>query len=163
MGARHSAGILLFRSAQDGTLQVLLGHMGGPFWAGRDDAAWSIPKGELEPDEEPVAAARREFAQELGMPVPDGELLTLGSVRQRGGKLVSVWALRGDLDPDRIRPGTFTLQWPPRSGRMAEFPEIDVAAWLDVERARRCLVAGQRPFLDRLLEHLQRAVEPSGG
>lgn len=146
---KTSAGILLFRQGQS-DIEVLLGHMGGPFWARKDDGAWSIPKGEYEPPEDAAAAARREFTEELGLPVPPGELIDLGSVTQPHGKIVTVWALAGDLDPGAIEPGTFELEWPPRSGRRQQFPEIDRAAWFDLDGATPKLVNGQRPFLDRL-------------
>lgn len=146
-----SAGILLHRDGPDGP-EVLLGHMGGPFWARKDDHAWSIFKGEYDPAaEDPADAARREFTEETGLPLPDGELVDLGEVRQSGGKRVVAYALRGDLDPDAIVPGTFTLEWPPRSGRTQEFPEIDRAAWFGVDAARAKLVKAQAAFLDRLL------------
>lgn len=148
---KRSAGILLFRGTGP-DLEVLLGHMGGPFWAAKDERAWTVPKGEYEPDETPVAAARREFQEELGLPPPDGELLPLDSVRQSGGKLVTVWALAGDLDPERVTPGTFTMEWPKGSGRIQEFPELDRAAWFDLDTARRKIVAAQEPFLDGLEE-----------
>lgn len=151
--ARHSAGILLFRRGA-GRLEVLIAHMGGPFWAAKDAAAWSVPKGELDPGEEPLAAARREFAEELGLPVPAGDPLPLGEVRQRSGKVVTVWALEGDLDPADVVPGTFEMEWPPRSGRRALFPEVDRVEWCDLDTARDRLVAGQRPFLDRLAQRL---------
>jgi len=125
--------------------------MGGPLWARRDERAWSIPKGEPEPDEELLATARREFAEELGLPVPDAEPVPLGEVRQSGGKVVTAWAVRGDLDVTAVRPGTFSMQWPPRSGRTQEFPEVDRAAWFTPQVAREKLVAGQVPLLDRLL------------
>ncbi|QLY30264.1 NUDIX domain-containing protein [Nocardia huaxiensis] len=154
MSLRYSAGVLLFRRSPD--LQVLIGHMGGPLWAKKDASAWSIPKGEYEPGvEEPRLAAAREFAEELGLPVPDGEWIDLGEVvygSGRGRKQVAVWAVQGDLDPDQVVPGTFEMEWPPRSGRIGVFPEIDRAAWFDPETAREKLGAGQRPFLDRLLE-----------
>ncbi len=151
---RHSAGILLFRGPDgaDGPIEVLLGHMGGPFWARRDAGAWSVVKGEYGADEPAVEAARREFREELGLPVPEGELLPLGDTRQSGGKVVTVWALRGDLDPALVVPGTFTMEWPKGSGRLREFPEIDRVAWLDLERAREKIVTAQRVFLDRLAE-----------
>lgn len=152
MAARKSAGLLVFRRSAGG-VEVLLGHMGGPFWARREDGAWTVPKGEYA-EEDPVGAARREFAEELGMPAPPGELLDLGSVRQSGGKVVSVWAVEGDLDPDAAVSNTFTLEWPPRSGRLEEFPELDRVAWLDLADARVRLVKGQVPFLDRLVERL---------
>ncbi|HVW40318.1 MAG TPA: NUDIX domain-containing protein [Amycolatopsis sp.] len=148
---KRSAGILLYRW-NNGAIEVLLGHMGGPFWARRDAGGWSVPKGEYEPDEAPQAAARREFQEELGLPVPDGDLVDLGEVRQSGGKVVTVWALEGSLDPAAVVPGTFEMEWPKGSGRMREFPEIDRAAWFDVEEARAKIVKSQAPFLDRLAE-----------
>jgi predicted NUDIX family NTP pyrophosphohydrolase len=148
--SKRSAGILLFRRTDGGQVEVFLGHMGGPFWARRDTAAWSVVKGEYEGDEEPQAAARREFEEELGLPLPDGELIALGEARQAGGKVVTVWALEADLDPARVVPGTFTMEWPRGSGRRQEFPEIDRAAWLGLPEAREKLVTGQRVFLDRL-------------
>lgn len=135
-------------------MEVLLGHMGGPFWARRDAGAWSVPKGEYEPDEEPLAAARREFQEELGLPVPAGDLVELGSVTQSGGKVVTVWAVEADLDPGEVTPGTFTMEWPKGSGRVAEFPEIDRAAWFDLRDAGERIVAAQREFLDRLASRL---------
>jgi len=150
--ATLSAGILLYRYADDGGLEVLLGHMGGPLWAHREDAAWSAPKGEYLADEEPEIAARREFVEELGLPVPDGPLRELGEVRQPSGKRLTLWALQADLDVDAVRPGTFSLEWPPKSGRYQDFPELDRVAWADLDVARGRLVKGQRPFLDRLVE-----------
>ena len=135
-------------------MEVLLGHMGGPFWARKDAGAWSIPKGEYVAGEEPFEVAQREFLEELGSPVPASSFLPLGEVRQSGGKVLTVWAAEGDLDVTTAVSNTFTLEWPPRSGRMQEFPEIDRAAWLPVERARELLVKGQVPLLDRLLEQL---------
>ncbi|GHF86989.1 putative NUDIX family NTP pyrophosphohydrolase [Amycolatopsis bartoniae] len=151
MTARQSAGILLYRK-ENGELQVLLGHMGGPFWARKDAGGWSLPKGEYEPDEAPEAAARREFAEELGLPVPEGELVDLGAVRQSGGKVVTVWALAGDLDPAQVVPGTFEMEWPKGSGRLQEFPEMDRFAWFTLTEAREKLLKSQQPFLDRLAE-----------
>ncbi len=145
--ARRSAGVLLYRRTPD--LQVLLGHMGGPFWARRDEGAWSIPKGEYGDDEEPLAAARREFAEELGSPVPSAALLPLGELRA-GSKVLTVWAAEGDLDADAVVSGTFPLEWPPRSGRVQHFPEVDRAAWFGLAEARGRLVRGQVPYLDRL-------------
>ena len=149
----HSAGILLHRPGPTGRL-VLLGHMGGPFWARKDAGAWSIPKGEHGPDEDPLAVAHREFEEEMGSPVPAAELVPLGSVRQSGGKVLTVWAGEGDLDATAARSNTFSLEWPPRSGRLQEFPEIDRAAWLPVGVAREKLVRGQVAYLDRLMEQL---------
>jgi predicted NUDIX family NTP pyrophosphohydrolase len=148
-----SAGLLLYRTGPAGTA-LLLGHMGGPYWAGKDDGAWSIPKGEHGADEQPERAAVREFIEELGSPPPDGPLVPLGSVRQRGGKQVTVFALEADFDAEHISPGTFELEWPPRSGRRRSFPEIDRAAWFDPDAARRKLVAAQAEFVDRLLDKL---------
>jgi predicted NUDIX family NTP pyrophosphohydrolase len=145
-----SAGILLYR-VRDDVQEVLLVHPGGPFWARKDAGAWSIPKGEHGEDEDPVACARREFEEELGVPAPAAEELTeLGSVRQRSGKRVTAWAARGDLDPDAIRSNTFTLEWPPRSGTFREFPEVDRAAWLPLDQAREKINPAQAEFLDRL-------------
>lgn len=151
-----SAGLLLHRPAPGGAgdIELLLGHMGGPFWARKDDRAWSIPKGEHPPEEDPRTAAVREFVEELGSAPPAGELRDLGSVRQRGGKVVTVFAVAGDFDAEHIVSNEFTLQWPPRSGRVQSFPEIDRAAWFDPDTARRKLVAGQVEFVDRLLAAL---------
>src|SRR6184192_2442889 len=126
----QSAGLLLYRM-RDGVAEVLLVHPGGPFWKKRDEGAWSIPKGEIEPDETPLEVARREFREELGSDAPDGELMPLGSVRQAGGKVVQAWAASGDLDPAAIRSMTFEMEWPPRSGRTQAFPEVDKDAWFD--------------------------------
>jgi predicted NUDIX family NTP pyrophosphohydrolase len=146
---RRSAGILLFREARAGA-EVLLVHPGGPFWAKRDLGAWSIPKGEYDDGEDALAAARREFEEELGAPAPDGSPVDLGEVRQRGGKVVVAWALEGDLDPATVRSNTFTIEWPPRSGTMKEFPEIDRAEWFALDEARERILPAQAPFLDRL-------------
>jgi len=153
--ARRSAGILLFRRADGGSgeLEVLLVHPGGPFWARRDVGAWSVPKGEVDPGEEELACALRELREETGSSfddVPERELLALGEVRQRSGKVVSAWALERDLDADAIVSSTFELEWPPRSGRVQAFPEVDRAAWLALPAARTKLLPAQVPFLDRL-------------
>jgi predicted NUDIX family NTP pyrophosphohydrolase len=152
VASRRSAGLLLYRVDPDG-VRVLLGHMGGPFWSRKDDAAWSIPKGELVDGEDPSAAAAREFTEELGLPAPDGERHPLGDVRT-GSKTITVWAVEGDLDVGRVVPGTFTLEWPPRSGRQQQFPELDRAEWLDLDTARAKLVTSQRPLIDRLVDLL---------
>ncbi|MFJ3656436.1 NUDIX domain-containing protein [Streptomyces nigra] len=149
---RRSAGLLLFRRTDAGP-EVLLGHMGGPYFARRDAGAWTVPKGEYAPDEPAWDAARREFQEELGLPPPDGEAVPLGEVRQAGGKTVTVWAVEADLDPAAVVPGTFTMEWPPRSGRTQEFPELDRVAWLPLDRARELIVKAQAAFLDRLAEH----------
>lgn len=154
--AKHSAGILVFRQTADG-VEVLLGHMGGPFWARKDDGAWSVVKGECEPHEEPVAAARREFQEELGLPAPAVDLIDLGTVKQSGGKTVTVWGAESDLDPESIVPGTFELEWPPKSGQLREFPEVDRVSWFDLPTAATKIVKAQRPFLDRLRERAQHA------
>lgn len=154
MADKRSAGIVLFRQRSGAAVEVLLGHMGGPFWARRDAGAWSIPKGEYPAEEEPQAAARREFEEELGLPMPAGDLLELGVARQSAGKVVTAWAVRGDLDPDRVVPGTFTMQWPRGSGQMREFPEIDRVAWFSLDEAKEKIVTGQRVLLDRLATRL---------
>jgi predicted NUDIX family NTP pyrophosphohydrolase len=151
--ASRSAGILLYRSANGGT-EVLLVHPGGPLWARKDAGAWSIPKGEYEDGEDPRSCALREFEEETGTALPPGELIELGSVRQKGGKVVSAWAAEGDLDAESVRSNTFTMEWPPRSGRTAEFPEIDRAAWFRIDAAREKLLPAQAELLDRLLERL---------
>lgn len=150
--SKRSAGVLLYRHGDE--LEVLIAHMGGPFWARRDDRAWTIPKGEYTEGEDPLEVARREFAEELGEPLPADELLPLGEVTQSGGKTVVAWAAEGDLDPNHLESNTFEMEWPKGSGRMQEFPEIDRAAWVDVETARAKLVKGQVELLDRLLEAL---------
>ena len=144
----RSAGILLYRR-RSGTLEVLLAHPGGPFWARRDDGAWTIPKGLIEAGETDEAAARREFFEELGSEAV-GTLAPLGSVRQRAGKHVEAFALEGDFDVETLRSNTFEAEWPPHSGRVNSYPEIDRAAWLDLETARVKLLEAQRPLLDRL-------------
>jgi predicted NUDIX family NTP pyrophosphohydrolase len=132
---------------------VLLIHPGGPFWAKRNEGAWSIPKGEIEPGETALDVARREFEEELGSPPPDDELTSLGSIRQAGGKVVHAWTSRGDLDVARVKSVTFAMEWPPRSGRTQEFPEVDRAAWFDLDEARRMILPSQLPLLERLASH----------
>jgi predicted NUDIX family NTP pyrophosphohydrolase len=153
---RRSAGILLHRDHGDG-LEVLLVHPGGPAWSKRDLGAWSIPKGEYGDDEDPLAAARREFEEELGTPPPappEGAADDLGEIRQRSGKRVRAWAIAGDLDAGGIVSNTFPFEWPPRSGRMIEIPEVDRAEWFGLADARARINAGQVPLLDRLEELL---------
>jgi predicted NUDIX family NTP pyrophosphohydrolase len=150
--ARRSAGIVLHRPGTAG-VEVLLVHPGGPFWAKKDAGAWSIPKGEYEDGEDPLACALREFEEETGTRLASDDVVELGSVRQKSGKQVTAWALAGDLDPSTVRSNTFTMEWPPRSGRQAEFPEIDRAQWFGVEAAREKLVPAQVELLDRLLQH----------
>ena len=151
--AKRSAGILLYRIA-GGAPEVLLVHPGGPYWARKDAGAWSIPKGEYEDGEDPQACALREFEEELGVELPPGQLAELGSVKQKGGKVVTAWATEGDLDAGAVSSNTFTMEWPPRSGRTEEFPEIDRAGWFEIGTAREKLVSAQTEFLDRLLERL---------
>lgn len=145
---KQSAGILLYRTGRDG-VEVLLVHPGGPFWARKEEGAWSIPKGEFGEGEAPLEAARREFEEETGVR-PEGDALELRPIRQAGGKMVHAWAVRGDFDPATLRCNTFSLEWPPRSGRTAEFPEVDRAAWFSLDAARQKINPGQRAFLDQL-------------
>ncbi|WP_432564633.1 NUDIX domain-containing protein [Kineococcus sp. SYSU DK003] len=151
--AKQSAGILLYRRAGEG-VELLIAHMGGPLWSRKDEHAWSIPKGEPNPGEELLDAARREFAEELGLPVPDLEFTELGQARQSNGKVVTIWAGEADLDVSTIDPGTFPMEWPPRSGRTVQFPEVDRAEWVVPDVARTKLVKGQVVFVDRLLDRL---------
>ena len=145
---KRSAGILLHRRGE-----VLLVHPGGPFWAKRDDGAWSIPKGEYDDGEDSLAAARREFEEELGSALPgDAELRPLGEVKQKHGKVVVCWAAEGDLDATAAHSNTFEIEWPPRSGNLKEFPEVDRVEWFDLPTARTKMKAAQAPFLDRLLD-----------
>jgi predicted NUDIX family NTP pyrophosphohydrolase len=152
---RRSAGLVLYRGT-GADLEVLLVHPGGPAWARRDLGAWSIPKGEYEPGEDPLAAAQREFAEELGIRPPDGLVVDLGEVTQKSGKIVHAWALEGDLDADTIESNTFELEWPPRSGRIQRFPEVDRAQWFGLDEAREKLTSAQAALLDRLAELAQR-------
>ena len=147
---RRSAGILLYRR-RHGALEVLLVHPGGPMWVNRDAGAWSIPKGEYSDDEDPQAVALREFQEETGQPPPTGDLVALGEIRQKGGKVVTAWAAPGDLDPEAITSNTFKLQWPPNSGRWRTVPEVDRAGWFDPSTAKDKLLAAQAELVDRLL------------
>ena len=147
----RSAGILLYRRPA-GRLEVLLVHPGGPFWVRRDLGAWSIPKGEYEIDEDPLVAARREFEEELGTPPPAGDVLELGEVRQKSGKVVRAWAIAGDLDVEAIESNTFELEWPPRSGKTSTFGEVDRAQWFEIGQAREKINSAQAALLDVLLE-----------
>jgi predicted NUDIX family NTP pyrophosphohydrolase len=150
----RSAGLLLYRRRQRG-VEVLLVHPGGPFWARKDEGAWGIPKGEYGPGEDPLAAARREFTEETGAASPAGEAVALGAFRQGSGKIVLAWAVEGDFDPACLKSNTFTMEWPPRSGRTLEVPEVDRAGWFTAEEAMRKLLKGQRPILEALLEKCQ--------
>lgn len=151
MAAKRSAGLLLHRTSGSGDLEVLLVHPGGPFWARQDAGAWSIPKGEYDAGEDPRAVAVREFTEELGTEPPTGEPQELGEVTQRGGKVVTAYALEGDLDVTEVHSNTFEMEWPPRSGTRREFPEVDRAEWFPVAEARQRLLAAQAPLLDRLV------------
>jgi predicted NUDIX family NTP pyrophosphohydrolase len=154
MAKKQSAGILLYR-LRDSSAEVFLVHPGGPFWMKKDAGAWSIPKGEFEQDEDPLAAARREFREETGFDV-EGEFVALDPVRQAGGKVVRAWAVQGDCDPASIRSNLFTMEWPPRSGKRQEFPEVDRAGWFGLEAAKEKILKGQLALLEglrRILEH----------
>jgi predicted NUDIX family NTP pyrophosphohydrolase len=151
--AKKSAGLIMYR-IRNGILEVLLVHPGGPFWSKKDLAAWSIPKGEYDPDEEPLEAARREFKEETGLDA-HGDFLEFTPIKQKGSKVVSAWAFKGDCNPESIKSNNFFLEWPPRSGRLVEFPEIDRAAWYTIEEARKKILKGQIPFLEELPEILQ--------
>ena len=146
---------MLLHRRRDGRLEVLLVHPGGPYWARKDLGAWTIPKGEVDPGEDARAAARRELAEETGIVLAAEELVPLGEVRQAGGKVVEAWAVERDCDAGTLRSNLFTLEWPPRSGRSVEFPEVDRAAWFDLDEAGRRILAGQRPLLERLEERLR--------
>jgi predicted NUDIX family NTP pyrophosphohydrolase len=147
---KRSAGILMFRQGGRG-LEVLLVHPGGPFWAKKDIGAWSVPKGEYPDHEDPLTAAVREFAEETGS-CPKGVFIPLGELRQPGRKLVTVWALKGEFDIEALKSNLFEMEWPPRSGRKAFFPEIDRAQWFSLTEARRRILPGQREFIDRLAQ-----------
>lgn len=156
MAAKRSAGILLYRRDR-GEPEFLLVHPGGPYWARRDAGAWTIPKGEVEPGEETRACALRELREELG-PAPElapEQLIELGQVKQKSGKTVSAWGAEGEFDPERLDSITFEMEWPPRSGREREFPEVDRAGWFSATQAREKILAAQAPFIDRLLEYLR--------
>jgi predicted NUDIX family NTP pyrophosphohydrolase len=160
VATKHSSGILLYRD-RDGVTEFLLVHPGGPYWTKRDDGAWSLPKGGLEGEEDSRAAALRELDEELGPAAPrldPDELIDLGQIRQRAGKVVDAWGAEGEFDPAALDSNTFEMEWPPRSGREVEFPEVDRAGWFDLEGARRKLLPAQGEFLDRLVQHLSRPV-----
>jgi predicted NUDIX family NTP pyrophosphohydrolase len=150
---KRSAGLLMYRRRDRG-VEVFLVHPGGPLWAKKDSGAWSIPKGEYSDQEDSLAAAKREFQEETGF-TPDGSFIDLSEVKQSGGKAVVAWAFEGDCDPTKLKSNTFAMEWPPRSGRQIEVPEIDRGAWFPIGEARTRLLIGQRPFLDRLLERLR--------
>jgi predicted NUDIX family NTP pyrophosphohydrolase len=149
---KRSAGLLMYRRRND-LVEVLLAHPGGPFWGKKDLGAWSVPKGEFDSEEDPLQAAKREFAEETGL-VPEGDFVALGEVKQAGGKTVTAWAMEGDGDASNLKSNMFSMEWPPRSGRMAEFPEVDRWEWFSLEEAQERILAGQRVFLERLVERL---------
>jgi predicted NUDIX family NTP pyrophosphohydrolase len=155
MPGRRSAGLLVYRRRPD-ACEVFLIHPGGPFWQAKDSGAWSIPKGELSGDESSLDAARREFAEETGFEITS-DFRPLAPTKQRGGKIIEAWAVEGDCDPAEIRSNTFTTEWPPHSGQVQEFPEVDRAAWFTIDDARGRITAGQRGFLDQLCQLLNRA------
>ena len=160
----RSAGLLLYRRSDEGTVEVLLAHPGGPFWAKKDAGAWSIPKGEYEPGDDPLVTARREFREEVGLDPPAGHPVPLGERRQPSGKWVSAWALAGDLDVTHATSNTFEIEWPRGSGTTREFPEVDRVEWMPVAAARQKLLKGQVPLLDTLLEMIsQTGGADSGG
>jgi predicted NUDIX family NTP pyrophosphohydrolase len=152
--AKRSAGILMYRGSGS-ALEILLVHPGGPFWAKKDAGAWSIPKGEYEQGEDSLAVAKREFAEELGSPAPQGEYLDLGELVQPSRKVITVFAVEGEFDPASLASNYFEMEWPPKSGRKQSFPEVDRAAWFSLEEAREKILPGQAPFIDRLLAHLR--------
>jgi len=153
---KRSAGLLLYRHDETGT-EVFLVHPGGPVWAKKDLGAWSIPKGEYTEGEDPLAAAQREFEEETGFAAPDNAT-ALGELKQAGGKLVTAWAARGDCDPAKLVSNTCEIEWPPRSGRRMEIPEVDRAAWFSIEEAREKILQSQQPFLERLVSALGTAI-----
>jgi predicted NUDIX family NTP pyrophosphohydrolase len=150
---KQSAGLLLYRK-KNATIEVLLAHPGGPFWAKKDAGAWSIPKGEFTDEEEPLTAARREFAEELGTSAPEGDVISLGSIRQSSGKMVHIWAQEADFDPSSIHSNQVLIEWPPKSGEQQSFPEVDRAGWFWMKTAQRKLVKGQVPFIEKLAKQL---------
>lgn len=156
--AKTSAGLVMYRM-RDGEPEALLVHPGGPFWAKKDDGAWFIPKGEINPNEEPLVGAKREFAEETAL-TPRGTFLPLGSVRQKSGKTIFAWAFAGDCDPATLKSNTFELEWPPRSGKMREFPEIDRAAFVNLAQAARKMHPVEFPFLKRLKQILSEGSAP---
>lgn len=150
---KHSAGLLMYRRG-GGVLEVFLAHPGGPFWAKKDLGAWSLPKGEFTPEEDALAAARREFTEETGFPA-EGEFIPLTPLKQPSGKLIEAWAFQGDCDPGTVKSNTFTREWPPRSGRTEKFPEVDRAGWFTIKEAKVKIIKGQAGFLEELAEILR--------
>ncbi len=161
---KQSGGILVYRFKSD-ALEVLLVHPGGPFWANKDKGSWSIPKGEFDENEESITAAKREFEEETGQPVPDGDLIELGSTKNKSGKTIYVWAVKGDLEVENLKSNTFSMEWPPKSGNTQEFPEVDRGGWFAPGKAAIKLNEAQIVFVERLAEHLgltiEKPVQPS--
>ncbi|HJQ09006.1 MAG TPA: NUDIX domain-containing protein [Candidatus Saccharimonadales bacterium] len=155
---KQSAGILLYRQAEQG-YEVLLAHPGGPFWATKDAGSWSMPKGELDKDEKPLEAAKREFQEEVGMPAPAGEYIHLGEAKQSSGKIVHAWACEADLNLEGFSSNMFEMEWPPKSGQTQEFPENDKIAWVPMPEAKRKVVKGQVSFLEALAEKLGQTLD----
>lgn len=149
---KRSAGLLMYRRHND-RIEILLAHPGGPFWAKKDMGVWSIPKGEFYSDEDPLKAARREFEEETGV-VPEGSFIVLGEQKQAGGKIVTAWAVEGNCDSSSLKSNTYSMEWPPRSGRMAMFPEVDRWGWFSLDEAEEKILAGQKVFLERLMERV---------
>jgi predicted NUDIX family NTP pyrophosphohydrolase len=156
--AKQSAGILLYRM-KGSIVEVFLVHSGGPFWAKKEQGAWSIPKGEFTDEEEPFVAAKREFGEELGSPAPEGDYKSLGSVKQAGGKTVYAWAIEADFNPKSMKSNTFRMEWPPKSGQEQEFPEVDRAAWMTLEKAETKLFKGQVPLMQVLADVLGKTIQ----
>jgi predicted NUDIX family NTP pyrophosphohydrolase len=152
---KKSAGILLYRKRGQRLVEVLLVHPGGPFWQNKDEGAWTVPKGEFTDDEDPRAAAMREFQEELGAPPPKGDCIPLKPIKQKNGKLVHAWAVEGDFDPAKLDSNTFALEWPPKSGRKQNFPEVDHAEWFTPDVAKQKMLSGQDAFVDELLQLLR--------
>jgi len=159
---KHSAGLIVFRRTDTGP-EVLIAHMGSPWWAKKDFGAWSIPKGLIEEGEDPLAAAKREFSEELGLPVPDGDFIQLGAIEQHNNKSVAAWAVEADIDASQIKSNTFKAEWPPRSGKTQDFPEIDRAQWFSLSEAVKRVVRGQAELFKRLAQHLDVKVEAESG
>lgn len=150
---KKSAGVLLYRRSKAG-IEVLLVHPGGPFWRNKDEGAWTIPKGEFGDDEDPLEAAKREFKEETGAEAPDGKLIPLSPIKQKNGKIVHAWAVEGDFDPATLKSNVFETEWPPKSGEMREFPEVDRAEWFTTEIAKRKMLPAQAALLDELIRKL---------
>lgn len=150
---KHSAGLLMYRHTGGGGVEVLLAHPGGPYWARKDEGAWTLPKGECEDGEQPLACARREFEEETGQ-VPTGPFAPLGEVRQKSGKRVAAWSFEADMEPSKLQSNLFEMEWPPRSGQLLRFPEVDRVAWFGLDAARIKLLPAQVPLIDRLAQSL---------